>query len=250
MTEKQPLPVKEAARQLCDELAQIGLSLPYMKALEICARLDGFRDWREYERQHEPVDTRTQMIRVVYLTGFSDKGYWWTRSAAEPWLIGTAAVDFAGPFPTQDQALQEARARFPNAVVTAHEDALASAQPEGWQNVSVYVSLRLYFATSPRLTRVMLNPHGDEAREMNERLEFNPQYSMPDGRIQGVAYRSPMKFQRFDTVRRCGAFDFNVRLDISKPSGTSLAQLVGKFRFNARLSDTYEVPDIELLSWE
>ena len=251
MTEKTPLPVKDAARQLCDELSQIGLSLPYMKALDICARLNGYLDWREYEREFSPVDTRAKTVRVVYMTGFSDKGYWWTKAEKGPWLVGAVNVDYAGPFPTQEIALHQAQIRFPSALVVPHEEALAaSPNTSGWQNVSVYVSLRLYCGASPRIQRVMRNPMGDEGREFNDCLEFNPQYAQPDGRIQGVAYRSPLKFLRFDTVRRCAVFEFDARLDVTKPSGTGLPQLVDKFRFRARLSDTYEEPDVEVVSWE
>jgi hypothetical protein len=251
MTEKNRLSVKDGARHLCDELAQVGLNLPYMKALDICAQLEGYLDWREYERLHIQQAGSTQLVRVVYLNGFSDKGYWWTRAVAEPWLTGTPNIDYSGPFSTVDQALAQAKNRFPNALVMPHEQGLPGGETDaGWQRVSVYATIRLFFPSTSRVTRVMHNPYGDDAQQMNERLEFTPRYSMPDGRIEGVTYRSGLKFLRFDTVRRCAAFEFEARLDVSKPSGTGLPELVDKFRFHARLSDTYEEPDIELVSWE
>jgi hypothetical protein len=253
MAERTPLPVKDAARQLCDELSHMGLQLPYMKALDICARLDGYIDWREHEREHAPVDTRAQTVRIVYLTGFSDKGYWWTQAEAEPWLVGRVDVDFAGPFETQELALEQARIRFPNALVVPHEAPTLEERGEGdWQSASVYLTMRVYCTPTPRVTRIMRNPNPDseDARDMSDCLEFNPRYASPDGRILGVAYRSALKFVRFDTMRRCAAFEFSARLDISKPSGTSLKALVDRFSLTVRLSDNYEEPDTELLSWE
>lgn len=252
MSEKKRLPVKEAARLLCDELAQRGQSLPFMLALDICSRLEGYLDWREYERLNGQGDNKAP-VKVVYLNGLGDRGYWWTRATAEPWLHGAMDVDYGGPYTTQDVALQTARARFPDSLVMQHEAggfASAISSSSGWQESSVYATIRVYFPMNPRITKVMHNPHGEDGRQMNESIEFMPAYDGKDGRIKGVTYRSPLKFLRFDTVRRCAAFEFNARLDISRPSGTSLPQLVDKFRFRVRLADTYEEPDIELVEWE
>jgi hypothetical protein len=155
MSQKTRFSVKDGARHLCDELAQIGLNLPYMKALDICARLEGYLDWREYERLTIQQTGTNQIVRVVYMNGFSDKGYWWTKAAADPWLAGTPNVDFAGPFSTVDLALAQAKTRFPNALVMPHEEGLPGGDADaGWQRVSVYVTVRLFFPSTPRITRM------------------------------------------------------------------------------------------------
>lgn len=246
----QKLELKDAARQLCDELTRLGQKLAYLNALDIVARLEGYADWKNYVSRTGGAQGLYN-ISIIYMTGFAEKGYWWTKAAADPWLMGHQGVDFDGPFPTEEQAQIDAQDVHPQAVIIPFTPLQTQAGASAnWEQVSVFAKMRISVPMSPVVSKIAQQPGCEERRTMNDNFVFEPKYAQANGRVVGVSWRSPLKFNGVDTISRKAHFDFDARIEFSKPAGFDPKMLLSAMTFECHFADNWEEPEIKLLSWQ
>lgn len=240
--------LREAAKILCDELQKQGHKLSIVHSLDIVAKLEGYVDYANYASLTGRNEALYR-LNIIYLTGFGEKGFWWTRAEADPWLLGRQEDDFNGPYETEEIAQQKAIAAHPQAIITPFS-APSAVATQNWETVSIFAKFKVLMATSPAITKISQNPFSDERRQLNDAFVFSPRYAEKNGRVMGVSARTPLTFSTFDTIRRKASFTFDARIEISKPSGLPLAHLVNAMKFEGKLSDTLEEFEVQIVSWQ
>lgn len=247
---QQQLDIKDAATQLCDELNLLGLKLPYTSSLDIMARMAGHANWRGYAL-HKAGSGATHSLSLVYLSGFAEKGYWWTKAEADPWLLGAQGEDFDGPYATVELASERAQRTHPRAALLPYTPSEITPEPSStWGQVSVFARFKLSVPLTATISKIMQQPGCDERREMNENFQFQPKYARANGRLTSVTARSALTCGGVDTIRRMANFNFDARLEISKPVGFDLKSILDEVQWNGVFSDTLDAPEVTLTSWQ
>lgn len=238
---------REAVTLLCEQLEKHGLKLHPTHAHDLIAMLEGYTDWNALA-SHTGQNNALYPVTLIYLTGFAEKGYWWTKAERAPWLLGAQGQDFDGPYETEEIAHAKAAKVHPQGMVLGYRPEAQAA--EVWEAVSVFARLRTFIPLSPKISKIIQNPGCEERRAMNDAFAFSPSYAQSNGRVTSVSSRSALTFIKMEPLIKKAVFEFNARIEVSKPVGVPLKTVMDKMSYLSKLPDTLDEYETQLVSWQ